>query len=296
MNDTKRPNLIAVAGQQRGGTTVFRALLGTSPDAADMGEIFSGAVTQRGSFWKFLAQRSALNSQIACPHYWYQAWEEYVIAMKVIFHRETLIFDMKADHVPYIYHHDAFSYPHRSQFFFSWNNLKVIHLERKNVIAQLVSKKVAEARNNFGEYDMTVNPVAIWNNVRRQHADDSEAPEIESIRTWRADADDVSTLTLDIEGFHQNLLGLTESNKFLTDAISCFQPLHLVYEDLFDVDGNFSTETLKKIGVFLAVEPSAFDPKPLMKKQSQSDFLAPISNRDELIEKYSNTEFSWMLS
>lgn len=216
--------------------------------------------------------------------------------MKASFDRDTLIFDMKADHVPYIYHHEAFSNPHRSQFFFSWENLKVIHLERKNLIAQLVSKKIAEARNNFGEYDLSAGATAIWNNVRRQHLDDSDTPTPAMIEKWPTPLREHFTINLELEDFHRNLLELAESNKFLSDAVSCFRPLHLTYEEFFDEDGKFSIQIIEKLGAYLGVDPSAFEVKPLTKKQAQPDFLAPISNRDELIEKYANTDFSWMLS
>ncbi len=323
-----RPFLIGVVGHQRGGTTGFRQYLGSGPSAIDLGEIFSGHIGDFTNFWRFLLRAAKTRPEWICPHFWYEAWESYIQEQAKLLNASRLVFDLKLDVLPFVYRHVAYSAPHRSEFFFSWSQVKLIHLERRNALAQIISRVRAERSGNWGVAAPDLPCEQYFRMSVRQRGYDSyvlsaftenvpawirdggmgEDPELFAGHEWSTGYDTGRQCSeicqeertgalapIDPDWLVQEVEAVLEANRFAWNALLPLGPLKVYYEDLYRHDCTLFAPEVERICAFVGIDPSSLSDRPLSQKLAPRNFIAPFANADEIMRRFSATEHAWML-
>ncbi len=149
MAQTSRKH-IAVVGQQRTGTTALRQCLGTAPGYFDLGEIFSIHATElQVSWWGWLAQQAAAAPVSVCPTSWQDGWADYLSAQREQSGARHFVFDLKAEFMG----NTLLSNEDGPWFFFRTDDVVFVHIERKNLVAQIVSRLRAESTREWAWRD-----------------------------------------------------------------------------------------------------------------------------------------------
>lgn len=325
-----RPTLIGVIGHQRGGTTGFRQFFGSGNSAIDLGEIFSGHVKDFTNFFRFLRSSSECNPEWMCPHFWYNAWEAYIAEMARVLNFGNLIFDLKLDVFPFVYRHEAYSQPHASGFFFSWNKVKLIHLERRNALAQVVSRVKAARSGNWGlsasdlpeeqyfrmhvrerGYDPEVldrfgHLVPDWvkEALRRGGHDprlmaQSEVALLErAVHSGGAPSPDIENAVnapIDPAWLLREVECVLESNRFAWEASLPLNPLKVYYEDFYTEDCTINPAEIERVCAFTGLDPDTLSDRPLSQKLAPRNFLSPFANATDIAAHFASTEHAWMV-
>jgi hypothetical protein len=286
--------VIAVVSQQRSGTNVFRQMLGSGRDTFDLGEIFKGDSRLRTNFWGFIANNASTQPNIVCPHYWYDAWEEYLDEQYERIGHKIFVIDLKIDYFRYILaHHSSKDFPPTWYFFFDISNFKFIYLERRNVAAQVVSRMRAE---KTGEWSVLAKDAPREQIERLFYVKYPPSEKItpEDIPDSLLRVENRTKITIDPYALEVQIRNMILSNEFGLSFIERYNPLKLYYEDLFDSDGSFDADIIGEISRYSSLVVETLSTKPSLNRQIEHSFLDEIENKDEIVQHFRTTPFESM--
>lgn len=265
-------------------------MLGCITDSVDVGEIFTGHVNYDLNFWKYLGSRQGDRPEFICPHFWYDAWEDYIEHISKRFHSTRIVADLKIDCLAYVLRQNFFSVLHEREPFFSGERVKVIFLSRENLLAQVVSRKIAEVTRVWGRIRDGVEESTVASFVRQYstHQDTNEGSKNPVYGP-------TVSITLDPEDLYRDMVSAAAANDLAYEVFKQLPTLKLTYESLFAESGYFNQVTLNSLAEFIGVDTNSLASDPILQKQAAADFLSPIANANDIRSFMGKTVFSWML-
>jgi len=255
-----------VVGTQRTGTTVLRSVLGTHPDIATFGEVFLNRHSNmKESYYGFLQKAVAENSELVIPSSDNNQtlFTRYMSYLEELCNPESecLTIDCKYNFLMGAMVPGELGINRRPHLLhlFRLNNVKIIHLIRKDVLATYVSSLLS---------------------VKNQ--------------VWATD--DLKKLTTrSVVVPTENLVGqlqarVDEQNYFL--SLLNDVALTVAYEDMI-VENEFSVEVMDKVAKLLSLE-NKFDLEPRLKKMAPEK-AESIQNYGEVQKCLKGTKFEQFL-
>ncbi len=266
----------------------------SAPDVFDLGEIFYGDSRIRTNFWGFLARKARSSPDIVCPHYWYNAWEDYVQEQYNEIGHKIFVFDLKIDYFRYVLsHHSSAQYAPEWLFFFDTSTIKFIYLERRNVAAQIFSRMRAERTGEWGVFADGMTSESLQRLIYVKYPPSERIVE-NSIPSSLQSVNFSKKIHIDIPSFELQLQRMAQSNQFGLSCIERYNPLKLFYEEIFDIAGAFNEKMMRNLSQYLNIDLNTACLKPILKKQIEHSFINEIENRDEVVRYFSATPFAAM--
>lgn len=255
---------------QRSGTNYLRSLLGSHPEVAgNLGEIFHDTPAEHRkpyNFWHYLHGLPAPELPEAIPSHRSKSFPGFLDSLNARLPGQTIILDVKYNSMHHL--NTAWAFPHCEPELLKTArelDMTVLHVRRRNVLRQVISRMRADAVKQHIIKDDALNRTASIpvNPHHVQH-------EIHS--------------TVFMQNMVSNWLGN--------------QPhaMEIAYEDLWEgAPGETRNLDLeRRILEFLGVNPSA-ELKPGTRKMTPNDLSEAIANLDEVRNFLADTEFAWML-
>jgi len=256
-----------VVGTQRTGTTVLRSVLSTHPDISTFGEVFLNRHSQmKESFYGFYKRELEKNSELCIPsqeNYEF-LFAEYLKYLNSISCKSTgcVTLDVKYNFLmgalvpgesgvnrrPFLLH------------LFRKNDIKVIHLVRKDVLATYVSSLLSVQNQVWATEDL--------NRLKTRQVEVPLANLLELLRSRVEEQTYYSELLKDVA-------------------------LEITYEEMI-VNGEFSMHVMKQVANRLGVKQQ-FDLTPKLKKIAPPKSES-IKNFNEVSALLKGTEFEQYLS
>lgn len=260
----KSSDLVFIVGRQRSGTTVLRQLL-VGAGALDCDEIFHGNLARPHRFYAFLATRAADNPSLVHPQHHQSLFQEYIAGMRGVAAGRKLAMDVKyfgLNLIPAREDVDG-KRPFVAQFM-NRTGAHVIHIVRRNKLRVYVSEEMSKATGK-------------WSAGKAEHLL-AEKPRL------TLDPDKVRKMIRKLVGLDERVAQQLEGLPGLAS---------LVYEDMFDAEGNFSKRTMRVARTCMDGAPIDRTPSNLrMNPEPLSDLLA---NYDEVAAALADTKHGWML-
>jgi hypothetical protein len=250
------PQICFVIGRPRSGTTVFKDMLKTHPALFSLGEIFNE--TNERSYFHFLQDRIRADAAEALPsraianfgHY-LQWCSEIARARKA--RTRTLVLDVKYDQAHLLCEPwwNMGALP-RIFFLIRERGWKVIDIHRKNVMGLVVSNQIAIKTKIYHSTNLPPGE----SQAAKVHIDPQRL------------AREVATT----EGAYRRVAEhFGDYRKYLP----------VLYEEMFEANGEFSADVLSQVSQFLGVD-NKFDPKPKLAKLLENDVFSHIENAAEI--------------
>ena len=157
---------------------------------------------------------------------------------------DVLLFDIKVDVVPYITFVNAFD--SNPSFFFPAENLRFVYLERKNIVAQVISRKIAEKNGVWGVVNSQLDVHRRSQFYRQFGTDPSSYSRLTPLDVeYRGMS--LNKITIDVDSFEFELLFVEKNRDLIMKSLHNVPFLQLYYEELFDLSGRFGNGVQNKL-------------------------------------------------
>ena len=272
--------VVLVTGRMRSGTSVFRRLLASAPGIVDVGEVFHRGTYLDFNFYRFCARR-------ADPHPRHEAdsirrrWREYVASTFERTGADTLVIDAKAEYFRAIKDPEAPGVWPIFPVTAGLADTVVVHLRRRNLLAQIVSLELACKSNIWGVLSVNAEPSQIaW------------MGRIYGVTNFARAAPD-QKIVLDPSTVVDRITASLEWDREIEGHVS--DAHRFFYEELFDADGKFSASTIDRCSRILDLPPTAFSAQPAHCKQTMPPLLSHVENWTEIRRALCGSPHEWML-
>ncbi len=270
--------IVAVVGRMRTGTTALRQMIGSSDRSFDLGEVFHGNTSLNTNFWGFLNEICLKRPDLRHPASIGEAWDLFIEDQRNKLEREIFVIDAKVEYFPYIMRTDL----SRNWLFFESSSVKCILIQRRNVLAQALSRIRATHTNSWSliNDEATAENISKFNHIRGNN---------------RLISKHDAAIEIDVENLYIEVNNIHNSNNQVLNLLNQKFDLHLWYEDLFDNSGCFNSEVINAVSKLCGMKPDFFDNRPILKRQNTDGILSGLSNPEAVMERFSGTPFAWML-
>lgn len=257
-------NEIYIIGRQRSGTTTLREAL-SDAGAFNADEIMHGDLSRPHRFYAYVADRIRSDPSFAHPQRHRDLYRDFIKHLLVLSKGQPLAIDIKYFGLNLIPSADDIigTLPFIPKYIMS-SRVHVLHLVRKNKLRVLVSEEIAvktkvwsatsEATVKSAESVAVIDPATVIGRIKRLLHDDQIA----------------STLLSKHEYYRK-----------------------LNYEDMFQLDGDFSDTVMELIKSMTGNDNASSTPKTLRLNARPLSVL--ISNFEQVQDVITNSQFDWML-
>lgn len=251
---------------QRTGTTLLRSIINTHPKVKVYGELFLDKHTHMdGSYFTWLKDQISQDTSLAIPSEKnvYTLYTKYLQFLKDISSGyESLVFDCKynSSHIFNSSLHDVFDMPNIIKFAMK-ENLPIFHIQRTNLLANLVSSLLTNANQVWATEDIT------------------------RIK--------VKSVTINTKSLIKNLENREKTNEFyISKLINYPNTIFIKYENMIE-NGKVDKQLLKEISRKLNVS-NEFNPVPQILK-IQEPLEKSIFNYKDVCKILENTKYETFL-
>ncbi len=261
----KRTDLIFITGRQRSGTTVFRLLL-ESHGAYNADEILHGTLSRKDRFYEYLYQRVLEDKSLIFPAHHQRIFNDYIDFLKSQSGGRPLAMDVKYNNYDLLT--PAHKLSREESFIVDYmhtNKAPVIHIERKNKLRIYISQLIAQK-------------TGIWGVGKK-----------ENIPSGRLG------ITVDLKDMKQELRKITHSTEIAKNKLSKLEHVYdITYENMFDLEGNFSSDVMQIVRNVLGIEQ--VNPKPAHVQINPEPLTEIITNYDAVAQALKGTPYEGMES
>jgi hypothetical protein len=240
----------------RSGTTVFRTMLASHPEIADLGEVLNEG--NRAGFFHHLAGLASKDVNWVFPSKTVAAFEDYVEtagARTASWKPAAVLALLDIKYTQFHLIRDPWQDPRDLTALLSLvkkNRWRVFDVYRKNVLGMMISNHLAMSSGVY-------------------HVQRGDVKRV-----------DLGTITLEVDSLLADIKAAVELYKRIYEFFQGYDYyMRVRYEDMFDASGMFNPDLLSQLASFLRV-PNAFDPIPNLTKIVSSDPLDYVTNGDEV--------------
>lgn len=258
-------DLIFIIGRQRSGTTVFRQLL-AKHGAMDADEILHGDLSRPHRFYAFVGERIKQDPSLVHPMKHPHLFRRYIKHLRALSNGKPIAIDLK------YYAFNLIPAPGdlaaRRPFIIRYiaeTRANVFHISRLNKLRVFVSEKIASA-------------TGAWSAQHPHQLPPNKQP-----------------LELNVDEMFRGLEELSREDRVAREITAKLPKCHeLVYEKMFQTNGNFADDVVAMVGKVLGVDNVNSTPTDM--RMNPEPLSELIGNYDEIAEALRNTPFAWMLT
>jgi LPS sulfotransferase NodH len=258
-------DLIFIIGRQRSGTTVFRSLL-ANHGALDANEIMHEDISERHRFYRYVSARARENPELIHPNKHQKLFGEFIENLRSEAEGRKIAIDLKYSALNAIPTMGKFKFhrPFLVRYLYE-SEVNLVHIVRKNKLRIHVSALIARATGKWG------------------------AGSLDQLPANRP------LLALNIRQTLKKLEELEEEEKVVTNMIAFLPGIkQLLYETMFDANGNFSSSTIECAKQLL--NRNEIDPVPSKIQMNPENLSLLVKNYDELAKCLNQTPYAWMIN
>lgn len=265
MADKNGSDLIFVIGRQRSGTTVFRQLL-VNHGAMNADEILHGDLSRPHRFYAFVRERMKQNPSLLHPMKHPPLFQPYIDQLRVAAKGAPIVLDLKYFAINLIPSPEdvAARRPFILQYI-AQTQSNVFHITRRNKLRVLVSERIAVA-------------TGAWSAQHPHQLPPDRQPlhlEIDTITRW------LDRMAREDQSARQIVASLPKCRE-------------LVYEEMFEANGNFTDEVAALAAAALGRDSVNATPTNL--RMNPEPLPELLTNYDEIAGALHGTHNAWMLT